>query len=183
MNKRLIVLVSVIVAAALARLVPHPSNVTPIAAMALFGGACLCDRRLAYVVPLAAMLISDLVLGFTTYDLRVLFVSQPVVYACILATTALGTLIANRQSTWQVVTASLAGSLFFFAVTNFAVWLTGQLYPLNPAGLAACYVAAIPFFRNSLLGDLFFATVLFGGLAILESRVAWMREKSTATAA
>ena len=77
---------------------------------------------------------------------------QPVVYACILATTALGQLINDRRSAWQVGTATLAGSLLFFVVTNFAVWATGRLYPLTGSGLAACYVAAIPFFRNSLAG-------------------------------
>ena len=139
-------------AAALARLVPHPPNVTPIAAMALFGGACFANRKMAYLLPLAAMLLSDLVLGFTRYGLLSLLAIQPVVYACILATTALGQLIKDRRSVWQVGTATLAGSLLFFVVTNFAVWAAGHLYPLTGSGLAACYVAAIPFFRNSLAG-------------------------------
>jgi hypothetical protein len=102
--------------------------------------------------------------------------SQPVVYACILAVTGLGKLIKDRRSPWQVGAASLGGSLLFFVVTNFAVWLTGQMYPMTGAGLGTCYVAAIPFFRNTVLGDVFFATVLFGGLAFLENRLAWMRE-------
>ena len=93
MNKRSIVLVGIVVAAALARLVPHPPNVTPIAAMALFGGACFVDRKMAYLLPLAAMLLSDLVLGYTRYGLWSMLAIQPVVYACILATTALGQLI------------------------------------------------------------------------------------------
>ena len=76
--------------------------------------------------------------------------------------------------------AALAGSLLFFVFTNLAVWLSGQLYPLTGSGLAACYVAAIPYYRNSVLGDMLFSTVLFGGLALLENRLAWMRE-DTAT--
>ena len=78
----------------------------------------------------------------------------------------------------QVGTASLAGSLLFFVVTNFAVWATGRLYPLTGSGLAVCYAAAIPFFRNSLLGDIAFTTILFGGMALLENRLVWMRDST-----
>jgi hypothetical protein len=179
MNKRMIVLAVIMVAsAALARLAPHPPNVTPIAAMALLGGAAFTRRRLAYALPILAMLASDLVLAATRYDLARLVRSQPIVYLCILATTLLGSFIANRRSVWQVGGASLAGSLLFFVVTNCAVWAGGRLYPLTGTGLALCYAAAIPFFGNTLLGDLFFAGVLFGGLALLEDRVAWMRSET-----
>jgi hypothetical protein len=176
MNKRTIVLAGIIAVAALARLVPHPPNFAPIAAMALFGGACLANRKLAYLLPILAMLLSDLVLGYTRYGIPRVVASQPIVYACILATTALGQLIKNRRSVWQVGAATLGGSVLFFVVTNFAVWAKGQMYPLTWPGLALCYEAAIPFFQNTLLGDATFSTVLFGGLALLENRVAWMRE-------
>src|SRR5277367_6515137 len=131
MNKRSMVLIGVVVAAALARLVPHPQNVTPIAAMALFGGACFTNRKMAYLLPMAAMLLSDLVLGFTRYGVLILLASQPVVYACILATTAIGQLIKDRRSVWQVGTAALTGAVVFFVVTNLAVWATGRMYPLT----------------------------------------------------
>jgi len=183
MNKRLIVLMGIVVAAALARLAPHPPNVTPIAAMALLGGACFIDRRLAYLLPLAAMFLSDLVLGYTRYGAFRLLASQPVVYACILATAALGHLIKDRRSVWQVGSATLAGSILFYVVTNFAVWAGGHLYPMTGSGLAACYLAAVPFFRNSLVGDVVFTTVLFGGLALLENRVAWMRDRAPSAVA
>ncbi len=178
MNKRSTVLAGIVVTAALARLVPHPPNVAPIAAMALLGGACFRSRRLAYLLPLAAMLLSDLVLACTRYSLGSMIGIQPVVYACILATTVLGQLVKDRRSVWQVGTASLAGSIVFFAVTNFAVWAMGHGYPHSGSGLYACYVAGIPFFRNSLLGDLAYTTILFGGLASLEDRVVWMRESA-----
>ena len=178
MNKRSTVLMGIVVAAALARLVPHPPNVTPIAAMALFGGACFGNRKLAYLLPMAAMLLSDLVLGCTRYGMLSMLAIQPVVYACILATTAIGQLIKDRRSVWQVGTASLAGSLLFFVVTNFAFWATGHLYPLTGSGLAVCYAAAIPFFRNSLLGDIAFTAILFGGVALLENRLTWMRDST-----
>jgi hypothetical protein len=176
MNKRSIVLAGIVAAAALCRLVPHPPNATPIAAMALFGGACFTNRKMAYLLPLAAMLLSDLVLGCTRYGMLILLASQPVVYACFMATTALGQIIQDRRSAWQVGTATLAGSVLFFVVTNLAVWATGRLYPLTGPGLAACYAAGIPFFRNSLVGDVGFTAILFGGLALLENRVAWMRD-------
>jgi hypothetical protein len=183
MNKRLIVLVAIVMAAALARLVPHPPNMTPIAAMALFGGACFRNRKMAYLLPLAAMLLSDLVLGFTRYGLVNMLAIQPVVYACFLATTALGQSVEDRRSPWQVGAATLAASFFFFLVTNFATWAGSNMYPFTASGLSECYVKAIPFFRNSLIGDIGFTVILFGGLAVLENRVAWMREGAGAASA
>ncbi len=144
--------------------------------MALFGGACFVSRRMAYLLPIAAMLLSDVVLGSTRYSLWSLLAIQPVVYACILATTALGQCIADRRSVWQVGASALAGSLLFYLVTNFATWAGGHLYPMTASGLAECYIKAIPFFGNSLAADAVFTTILFVGLAKLEDRVAWMRE-------
>jgi hypothetical protein len=176
MNIRLLTITTAIIAAALARLAPHPPNVTPIGAMAVFGGACFASRKMAYVVPLLAMLISDVVLGCTRYGLLSLLAIQPVVYACIGAAAAIGQYVRDRRKVWQVGTATLAGSVLFFLVTNFATWAAGQLYPLTLSGLADCYRAAIPFFRNSLVGDAAFAAILFGGLALAENRLPWMRE-------
>jgi len=175
MNTRLTVLAGIVVAAALSRLVPHPPNVTPIAAMALFGGAYLANRKSAYLLALAAMLLSDVVLAFTVYGVSTL-TSQPVVYACIVATVAMGKLIRDKRSALQVGRVTLASSVIFYAVTNLAVWASGELYPRSWAGLAACYAAAIPFFRNSLLGDMGFAAVLFGGFALLETYVRSLQE-------
>lgn len=175
MNARLTVPTGIVVAAAFSRLVPHPPNMTPIAAMALFGGAYITNRKLAYLLPLAAMLLSDVVLGFTAYGASMLN-SQPVVYACIAATVAMGRLIRDERSALRVGGVALASSVTFYAVTNFAVWASGGLYPKSWTGLAACYAAAIPFFRNSLLGDMGFAAVLFGGFALLETYLASLRE-------
>jgi uncharacterized protein DUF6580 len=175
MSNRLMVIIGMVVAAALSRLVPHPPNVTPIAAMALFGGAYLRNRKVAYLMPLAAMLLSDVVLGYSTYG-AILLKSQPVVYLCMLATVAMGRLIRDTQSPWQVGWLTLASSVMFYVVTNFAVWAAGSLYPLSWAGLAACYTAAIPFFRNSVLGDAGFAVVMFGGFALLEASFTSLRD-------
>jgi hypothetical protein len=175
MNKRMMVLVSTVILAAMARLLPHVPNVTPIAAMALFGGAYLANRWLAYLLPLAAMLVSDLVLGYTLYG-RTLLHSQPIVYACIVLTVAMGTLIRDRRSPLQVGSVTLGSSIIFFILTNFAVWVDGSLYPSTGLGLVSCYTAAIPFFRNSVAGDMTFAVLLFGGFALLEARIPSLRE-------
>lgn len=179
MSNRLMVLTGIIVLAALARLVPHPPNVTPIAAMALFGGAYSANRRVAFVLPIAAMLLSDLVLGYFLYGRTLLF-SQPVVYACILATVTIGTLVKDRRSPLQVGSATLVSTILFYVVTNFAVWAGSHLYPHTGAGLAYCYLAALPFFRNSLIGDTAFTALLFGGFALLEMRLPFLREESLA---
>lgn len=179
MNRRSLALICVIVTLAIVRLAPHWPNVTPVGAMALLGGACFANRRLAYLVPLAAMLASDVVLAVVQYDVRTMLASQPIVYACIIATTMIGQRVTDRQSVLQVGTAALASSLLFYAVTNWAVWAFSGLYPHSMQGLSECYTAALPFFRNSLLGDAGFTTVLFGGLALVENRVASIRVKPT----
>lgn len=182
MSKRFMVLTGIVVIAAMARLLPHPPNVTPIAAMALFSGAFLSNRRLAYAIPLAAMLLSDIVLGVTSYGMA-MFVSQPVVYVCFLATVSMGTLIRDRRSAMNVGIVTLASSLIFYAVTNLGVWELGSLYPRTWAGLRMCYTAAIPFFRNSLAGDMAFTAILFGGFALLERIWVSLREDRQTIAA
>jgi Family of unknown function (DUF6580) len=176
MNKRLMTLGAIVVVAALSRLIPHPPNMTPIAAMALFGGAYFRSRRLAFLLPIAAMLLSDLVLGFVVYGITSMK-SQPVVYLCMLITVAIGRLIQTRRSVPRIALAILASSLLFYLVSNFAVWVFDSLYPKTWDGLVACYTAAIPFFRNSLIGDIFFTAVLFGGFAVLERLWLSLRER------
>ncbi len=177
MNKRSITLSAIIVLAALSRLLPHAPNVTPIAAMALFGGVYLRDLKVAFLVPIAAMIFSDLVLGLTVYGTAVLLKSQPVVYLCILMTVAIGRLIREKAFVLRIALAIFASAVMFYLVTNFAVWAFDGLYPKTWRGLITCYTAAIPFFRNSLIGDLAFAAVLFGGFAALERSFISLRER------
>ena len=145
MNKRLITLSAIVGLAALSRLLPHPPNVTPIAAMALFAGAHFRNWRIAFLMPIAAMFLSDLVLGFAVYG-AVLFKSQPVVYLCMIITVGIGRLIENKRSVAQVFTATLTSAVIFYVVTNFAVWAGDALYPKTLSGMITCYTAAIPFF-------------------------------------
>ncbi len=144
-----------ILAAALSRLLPHPVNFTPIAAIALAGGVYL-EKRFALIVPLAALLISDLFIGFHN---TILFV-----YGSFILIGFMGLWLKSHKKILPVIGTALLSSVLFFVITNFGVWLTGGgwFYPKNWQGLVECYVMAIPFFRNTLAGDLVFTGVLFG---------------------
>jgi hypothetical protein len=161
MKLRLIALVSVVAALALYRILPHPMNFTPVMALALFAGAKFDDRRTVFLVPLLAMLLSDLVIGFHE---TMLFV-----YGGMALAVALGLIIRRRGGVAPVVLAALAGSAGFFVITNFGAWLFSPgLYSRDGSGLAAAYIAAIPFYQNSLLSDTLFTALLFGGWAFAE---------------
>lgn len=142
-----------ILLAAAARLLPHPPNVTPLTAMALLGGAYL-SRGQALLLPLAALFASDLVLG--------LHATVPFVYGSFVLVALLGTLLRADRRPGRLAVAALASSALFFVVTNLGTWLVAGLYTRDLQGLAACYAAALPFLRNSLLGDLAYTALLFG---------------------
>ena len=160
MNTRFSVLVTIIVALTVFTILPHPPNFSPVAAMALFGGAYFSDKRHAFLIPFLAMFISDLILG--------LHPSMVFVYGAFALTVAMGIWLRDRISMTTVAGAAVASSVLFYLITNFGVWIIGGWYPLTMEGLIACYVAAIPFFQNTLLGNLFFTILLFGGFRLLE---------------
>jgi uncharacterized membrane protein (DUF4010 family) len=163
MNKnRFIVLTGMVLTATAARLIPHPPDFSPIAALALFGGASFASKRTALLVPLLGLFLSDLVIGF--------YAVTPVVYGSFALITCLGFWVRKRRSPMRLAAAAMASAVLFFAVTNFGVWALETLYPKNLAGLIDCYVAAIPFFRNTLASDLLYSALLFGGLALTEKR-------------
>ena len=164
---RIFAIITAIVGAAALRLVPHPPNFAPIAAMALFSGAQLGRRPVAFAAPLGAMLLSDAVIGFHS---GMLFV-----YASVALIVLLGSFALSRVSVLRLTGAAIASSVLFFVVTNLGTWLLSGMYPLTAAGLAACYLAAIPFLQNTLAGDLFYAGLLFGGFALLERAVPMLR--------
>lgn len=185
-NPRTATITGMIVLAALARLLPHPPNFTPVESMALFAGAWFASRRLALLVPIAAMLLSDLVLGLVRgglYMEHLFSVSYIAVYACIVLCSIAGFAMRGRVSGGRVLGWSLAGAVIFFVVTNFAVWLTASAVPGHSAcstGLIPCYVAAIPFFQWSVLGALFWSALLFGGFELLRRRWPALRQASAA---
>lgn len=149
--------------AVIARLLPHAPNFTPVAAVALFAGTMLHHRGLAIAVPFAAMVASDAVLGF--YDWRVM----GVVYGALALPAVIGLLARNVRVSRMLVPAALSGSLLFFLTTNFAVWAFSGMYPQTMDGLIACYVAALPFLKNTIAGDLFWGVALFSGAYLVQS--------------
>jgi hypothetical protein len=163
MNRpRLKLLIGMVLTAAISRLIPHPPNLTPIAAMALFGGATLDDKRAAFLVPLAALIVADLWLGFS--------VVTPVVYGSFTLIVCIGFSLRGRRSAQRIAAAALAGAVLFFVLSNLGVWALTPLYPKTLSGFSECYVAALPFFRNTVAGDLLYTALLFGGLALAERR-------------
>lgn len=177
MNRtRLAFICLLIFSGALLRLAPHPWNFTPIGAIALFGGAAFRRSSAAFLIPLAALLISDLVamLGGTNSFHQL----TPPIYLCFLLVAVLGRLLqARRSSAVAVAAGALVSSLLFFIVTNFFVWLFLGTYELTFQGLALCYVRAIPLYWNQLAGDLFYTAILFGGLAWAEHRIPALRTR------
>ena len=171
MSKKYWLIAGLVLAAALLRIFPHPPNFAPVAAMALFAGAQLDNKKLAFLIPLVAMLLSDIVIGF--HDGLVL------VYVCMCIAVAIGMQLRGRIGSLTVTGGALASSLIFFVVTNFGVWLSSGMYPLSLAGLVACYVAAIPFFHYTIAGDLFYAGVLFGGFALIQTKLPSFRSEPT----
>jgi len=141
--------------AILSRLLPHLPNFTAVTATALFAGRHFKNRVLAFAVPLLVMMISDLILGFYTISWFV--------YASFAAVVFLGQW-SQKMNVLTVLTSSFA----FFIISNFGVWLLG--YPLTLEGFLACYTAAIPFFRNAVLGDLFSASILYYSFKWVEGR-------------
>ncbi len=162
-NPRFLVLTGLIVLAAAARLLPHLPNFTPIVAIALFGGAYFSNKRMAYVVPFLAMLASDYFLGFHS---TILFV-----YAGFALAVGIGFLLRKKFSAIRLTGAILSGAVLFYLITNFGVWLMTGMYPMTLSGLADSYIAGIPFFQYSLLGDIFYSTVLFGAFELAKNKI------------
>ncbi|MCH1916571.1 hypothetical protein L9Z41_13245 [Leptospira noguchii] len=156
---------SLILIAVASRYLPHPANFTPILAISLFAGAHFVSKKLSLLLPICALLISDLLIGFHDQMLPVYGISLLMVVA--------GWQLRISSSVSKIAFWSLGGSILFFLVTNFYVWLAGY-YSYDFNGLVQCFIMAIPFFQNSLLGDLFYTTVLFGGFALIE-KMGWMK--------
>ena len=168
---RLVALLSAIAAAAALRLVPHPSNFSPIDAMALFSGAYVGRRWVAFAATLAARLLSDLVLGF--------YPGMSTVYATVALIVAIGWWVSSRRTPLRIGAAAIASSVTFFVIKNFGMWLFSGFYPLTSVGLVTCYTAALPFFQNTIAGDLFYTVLLFGGFRIAELMMPQLRRGET----
>ncbi|MBI2011334.1 hypothetical protein HYS91_01065 [Candidatus Daviesbacteria bacterium] len=141
------------------RLLPHPANFAPITALALFGGVYL-SKKYAFILPLLALFLSDLALGF--YGREMFYV-----YGSFVLSGIIGLWIRDRKKLATIAIGSLLASILFFLITNFGVWANpNSWYSRDFQGLIQSYIAGLPFFRNTLLGDLFFTGAFFGGYEV-----------------
>ena len=173
---RLLLVLAIIAAAAALRIAPHPWNFTPVGAMALFSGATIKDRRLAFAFPMLALFAGDLFVGF--YKLGVMVM----VYASFLLSVLIGRSLQSRRTFLRIAGATVLGSFQFFLVTNFAVWSFLNSYPKTVSGLAACYLAGFALVWNTVAGDVLYALLFFGALAVVERFVPIFREPAPAAA-
>jgi len=156
--------VALMVAGVVLRVIPHPWNFAPIGAIALFGGAHFERRSFAILTPLLTMFIGDAFIGFHSL--------MPVIYATYALIAVIGMLLRDRRTSVPAVGGGvLLSATLFYLTTNFAVWMTSAMYAKTTAGLAACYVAAIPYFGNTLASDALFTTAFFGIFAVSERKI------------
>ncbi len=165
-SSRFIVLTLIVILAAFSRALPlvidHTWNFTAVGALAIFAGAQFNDKRLAFIMPLAAMALADLLFLRNGFSL--------LVYSGFIAMVACGFLIRNKVNTMNVILASFISAAVFYLITNFSFFYPVTLYPRDFSGIMASYTAALPFFRNMLLGNLVYSAVLFGSFYLMSKR-------------
>jgi len=151
-----------------ARAIPMPFHFTPVAAALLFFGARMPRNRM--ITPLALLIVSDIYLTKFTYGYPLTW-DHAVTWLWYAAMLLLGGVLSRNTSPLRVAGASLVASLSFFVISNFAVWAVWRdMYPATWGGLMACYIAAVPFFRNTVASDLFFSAAFFGIGYLLSDR-------------
>lgn len=176
MSKRSIFVSSLIVLAILSRVLPHPYNFTPITGAALFGAAYFGSRLLIFAVPFLAMFISDLIINNVIYSAYygefTLFTPGAIwIYGSFALIALLGVSLRKSFSLGRLAGTTLLSSVLFFLLTNFGAWLGSSLYPQNVSGLLSAYAAGLPFFGNTLLGDAFYVSLLFGVFAFAKKQI------------
>jgi hypothetical protein len=167
---RTVIVLIVVLLAAILRITPHPWNLTPIGAMALFSGAMVKDRRLAFFFPLLALFVGDLLVGLHTLI--------PVVYASFLLNVLIGRFLADHRTVARIGGVTFLAALQFFLITNFAVWALLGSFPHTLPGLISCYALGLPLFGNTLAGDALYVTLLFGGFALAERTFPALRQQT-----
>lgn len=173
LNLQFGIIALLILLAALSRLLPHPPNFTPIGGMALFGAAYFSKRYLAILIPLVALWVSDLILNnvlYAAYFDGFSWIGIPVVYLAIIVIALMGTKVLQKIKITNLLIASLLASTLFFLITNLGSWWIDPIYPKDAAGVLMAYTAGLPFFLNTLAGDLFFTGVLFGSYELIKLR-------------
>lgn len=164
LTPRFLTLGGILLMAVLSRLLPHPDNFTPVAALALFGGATFSRRSVAFALPMAVLLISDLCMEML-YGYG-LYAGMWVNYLAFASIVAIGLLLRSERSAPTIAVGAIAGSVWFFLLSNFGTWLSSNMYAHTFEGLIQCYTMGIPFFRNTFVGDLVYTAVFFGGFAL-----------------
>ena len=150
------IILSLIILAVLTRLLPHPPNVAPITGIALFAGNKFDNKWIGFILPLVCMFLSDLFLGFSSITLFVYLAFMMISYIGI---------NSKKISNGTI----LGSSTLFFLLTNFGVWMMG--YPFTLAGLVSCYTMALPFFVNTIIGDLFFTHALSFSFSTIKEKL------------
>lgn len=153
-NKMIMLNIGIIALAGILRVLPHPWNFTPVIAACMYSGFYMNNRILAVLLPLLTVFAGDLVLG--------LYSGMTWVYSSYICVILLGFLFSGSASYKKVGLLTISGSLAFFLISNFGVWLSGMIYPKTMSGFISCYAAALPFFQNSILGTIFYSGVFFG---------------------
>lgn len=167
-TSRLLLVLFLILVGMESRLILHPPNCTAINAVALFSAYSLGNRPLSFLIVFSSIFLSDIALGWYSV--------WQFVYLAYALIILLGYQLKREITITRLSLASLSSSFLFFFIANFGVWLEGFLYPQTAYGLACCYLAALPFLLNQMLGDLFYGIILFGSAYIWQTRFQTERE-------
>ena len=184
LNLRFGAIALMVLLAAFSRLLPHPPNFAPIGAMALFGAAYFSQRYLSFAIPIASMWLSDLVLNNVVYsqyfDHFVWFYPGCYwTYGVFILIGLIGLITLKRIKFQNLILASLLASILFFLVSNFGVWFSTNMYPKDFSGLVTCYTAGLPFFKNTIIGDLVYSGALFGAFEFAQRRMPSIQLKNS----
>ncbi|MCC6727089.1 MAG: hypothetical protein IT258_21480, partial [Saprospiraceae bacterium] len=175
-NTRWGIVALVVMVLAFSRLMPHTLafslfNFSPLGSIAIFSAAYFNRKYMAYLLPLAAIWITNLLLDnifFSSYYKGFAWFANPEVYFAFMLIVLMGTGLLKKITAPRVGIAAVSASLIFFFVTNFYTWFNTDIYPRTSEGLIACFIAAIPFYWNTLYSDLFYSVVLFGGFELVK---------------
>ncbi len=170
----------IVLIAAMTRLIPHPANFSPVGAMALFGSAYYSKRYLAFLIPVISMWISDLFLNNIVYSVFFnhfvwFYPGSTFTYISFILIALIGISLLKKISVRNLLVSALLASVIFFIVSNFGVWFSSGMYPRNLEGLISCYIAGIPFFKNTIFGNLFYTITMFGLFELFAKKFNWLR--------
>lgn len=168
---RFLCLLVLVLAAGLSRILPHPWNMTPVVAMAMFGGAYFTNRIWAVLIPLVSLWISDLILDNTLYASKAgefvwFYGGFYWQYGATAVVSVLAMFSLRKVTVPRFLISALSSAVLFFLVSNFGVWIGNKAFTQDFSGLVKCYTDAIPFFKGTLIGDFFYGTILFGGFEL-----------------